>query len=525
MKDRHRDGYWGRRTFLRYGVIVTSMAAAGCVTSLRAEESYAKPNIIVILADDLGFGSVGCYGATKVKTPNIDRIAREGMRFTDAHSPAAVCVPSRYGLLTGRYLWRIPDAFSQKGLRIREDEATIASILKEEGYSTACIGKWHLGFGTGPTDWNGALKPGPLEVGFDYYFGTPVSHNESPQVLVENHHVLNLDPSDPIRFLPNGGFLGRVEGGEAARFNPKELGTRHAEKAVEFIEKNKEQPFFLYLATNNVHGPHTPAPRFQGTSEIGVYGDYIHELDWMTGEVLAKLDGLNLSDNTLVIFTSDNGAMLTADTREAGFLANGALIGQKTDSWEGGHRVPFVARWPRHIAPRSRSDKLICINDLFATTSALMERELEAGEGPDSCNILPALLGQPTERPLRENLVLSGTHEVAIREGKWLLIKRPGSGGFTTELEMGQWMTMGQLKYENSDYTDDGKPKPGAPPGQLYDLEKDPHQTTNVYSEHPEIVERLSALLREIEGEDDAEEYTRAHGRVLNAVLAPTKQK
>ncbi|MGI9427494.1 MAG: sulfatase-like hydrolase/transferase, partial [Bythopirellula sp.] len=299
---------------------------------LQAQDATERPNIVLIYADDLGFGDVGCYGATKVSTPNIDQLASAGRKFTDAHSPSAVCTPSRYSLLTGRYGWRAniwgPLAL-ETPLLIPTDVLTTPRLLQQHGYSTACVGKWHLGFGETETDWNKPLKPGPLEIGFDYYYGVPFVNSGPPFVYVENHHVVGLDPSDPFvlrkkddplppsptQTFPAKHGADRWAGAKRAHelYRDEMVGTTLTGKAVEWMrthaKEKQDQPFFLYLATTNIHHPFTPHPRFQGTSQCGRYGDFIHELDFVVGEVLKTLDELKLADDTLVIFTSDNGGM------------------------------------------------------------------------------------------------------------------------------------------------------------------------------------------------------------------------
>lgn len=301
-----------------------------------ASESDSKsvPNIVLILADDLGYGDVGCQGATKVRTPNIDRLAAEGRRFTDAHSASAVCSPSRYALLTGEYPFRrnlFGPVMNPSPLVVDTKRATLASLVKRQGYATACLGKWHLGFGDSPKpDWNVDLKPGPLELGFDHYFGIPVVNSHPPFVWVEDHRVVGLDPADPLvyggtpptQMFPEKMMRPAMSGGKAAHalYRDEEVGTTLTEKAQTWLRANKDGPFFLYFATPQIHHPFTPAKRFQGTSDCGRYGDFIHELDWMVGEVMRTLDELKLRDNTLVILTSDNGGMLNdlqADPRQS----------------------------------------------------------------------------------------------------------------------------------------------------------------------------------------------------------------
>ncbi|MBI5822182.1 MAG: sulfatase-like hydrolase/transferase [Verrucomicrobia bacterium] len=468
------------------------------LASSRAEP-IRNPNIVFILADDLGYGDLGCYGATRVKTPNIDRFAQQGRLFTDAHSPCAVCTPTRYAIITGREYYRIGRKWNRDCL-VEPERMTIASLCKSAGYTTALVGKWHLGYGVKEPDWNGELKPGPLECGFDSFFGTAMTHNEPPQVLVDNHRVVGLDPADPIKILPAQPPKfphGVLQGGKSALVKHDELCELHTKKAVAFIERNKDRPFFLYYGTINVHVPIAPGKRFQGSSGMGAYGDYIQELDWAVGEVLGALDRLGLAEKTLIFFTSDNGGVLHRDAVKAGHFANGDLLGQKTDVWEGGHRVPFIARWPGRIPAGTRAGDFIALTDMLATFAAVLGRNLGPEEGPDSFNALPALLDTPGRKPVRTFATFIGTGGVGVREGKWLFFPKRGSGGFSTDLT-GPWMQPWKIGRKTSDYTADGQLKPDAPPGQLYDLEKDLAETTNLYNEHPDIVKRLGELLTSI---------------------------
>ena len=479
--------------------------------------SPPPPNIIIINADDLGYGDTGCYGATHIRTPNIDRLALEGRRFTDAHSTSAVCSSSRYGLLTGRYPHREnfwgPISPTHK-LTINPRLTTIPNLLQNAGYDTAIIGKWHLGFGDEKPNWNGDLKPGPLEIGFDSYFGIPAVNSGPPFVYVENHRIIGLDPNDPIVFgkesvtkkIPEKSGYDRVGGADAAHrlYIDDQIGTTFAKRAVKWIqERDQDTPFFLYLATTNIHHPFTPAPQFVGTSDCGLYGDFIHELDWIVGQVLTALDERNLTDNTLVIFTSDNGAMFHATGQkawEAGHRANGKLLGHKFGAWEGGHRVPFIARWPGEVPANTTSDQLISQVDLLATLAATIEQPLEPSDEIDSINQLETLTGSP-KTPLRETLVIipNSPKHLSIRQGDWMYIPQQGSGGFQGN-KPGDHLLAGpaSLKFTgrvNSEVVD-GKIRPGAAPAQLYNLASDPYQETNVYAQHPEIVKDLEKQLQ-----------------------------
>lgn len=501
-----------KRPLILCVLLLTALSAV--VQAAKAPQTV-KPNIILIFADDIGYGDLGCYGATKVKTPNIDRLAREGRRFTDAHSASAVCTPSRYALLTGAYpfrknLWG--PALTTTPLLIDPAQTTIASLLKRQGYATACFGKWHLGFGnkTKP-DWNAELKPGPLELGFDHFFGVPVVSSIPPYVWVEDHRVVGLDPKDPLVYggtspttlYPAKGIKG-ISGGKAAHalYREEEFATTLTEKATAWMRGQKEKPFFLYFATPHIHHPFTPGPRFKGSSQAGLYGDFLQEFDWMVGELLRTLDDLKLSDNTLVLLASDNGGMLNVEGQNAwtaGHRLNGNLLGFKFDSWEGGHRVPFIARWPDHIPAGTVSGQLICHVDLLATFAALTGATLTDADGPDSINILPALVGTP-EHPLRDHVVLAPHKRanLALRQGRWVYIGAQGGGGFTGsrpgDHALGGPGALLFAREQNSDI-EQGKIKADAPTVQLYDLEADLAQTRNIIRESPDEAARLKQLL------------------------------
>ena len=478
-----------------------------------------NPNVIIINVDDLGYGDIGAYGATHVKTPAIDKLAEEGRMFTDAHSASAVCSPSRYALITGEYPARIDlyhPIFLRSTLVVDTAKTTIAKIMKSAGYSTAAIGKWHLGFTNDSVmDWNEELKPGPLELGFDYYFGVPILNSHPPFVYVENHHVVGLAADDPMvygkhaetRWFPEKFDLDAIGGARAAHalYDDRAVGTTLKEKAVDWIKGHKNAPFFLYLATTNIHHPFTPAPRFIGTSKAGRYGDFIHELDWIVAEVVKTLDEEGLADNTLLILTSDNGGMLNQGGQNAwslGHKLNGDLLGFKFDAWEGGHRIPFIVRWPSNIAPGSKSDELLCNSDLLATMAALVGFRLNDDDAIDSYNMLPALVGDP-KKPIRDCMVISPSsrRHIAIRKGKWMYISAKGGGGFT-DSKVGAHAFGGPGAFPftgeiNSDIAN-GKIKPDAPPAQLYNLEEDLYEKNNVYNEHPEVVKELKSLLHEV---------------------------
>jgi arylsulfatase A len=501
------------------GTWMSLYATPSVATAMEA----SLPNVVLIFADDLGFGDLGCYGATKIQTPNIDKLATEGRRFTDAHSASAVCSPSRYGILTGEYPFRGDNGKGYWGpcshfqsLMISTNKLTLPQLFKNKGYATAAFGKWHLGFGTGKTDWNKPLRPGPLDLGFDTYFGVPKVNSGYPFVYVEDDHIVGYDPNDPITFKkpysktttygPEAGnkSANKVGGARQAHaiYDDEKTAALLVEKAVTWINENKENPFFLYFPTTNIHHPFTPSPQFKGSSQCGLYGDFVEEFDWMVGEIVQCLEENGLADNTLVIVTSDNGGMFNRggqDAFKAGHRQNGHLLGFKFGVWEGGQRVPFVAKWPGKIPAGTTSKQLISGVDMLATFAALTGQTVEKKQLADSLNVLPALVGEPAS-PLRDTLVLcpnKSTH-LSIRKGKWVFIPKPGSGGFKGKPGShgaGGPACAAFVGSENSDFDAQGKAKKDAPPAQLYDLEADVNQTKNLYNEYPEVVQEMKALL------------------------------
>jgi arylsulfatase A len=455
------------------GVLIGILAAMllGAVGTGRghAAGSAARPNVVLIMADDLGYGDLSCYGATKISTPHCDRLAREGRRFTDAHAPSASCSPTRFGLLTGGYPWRenrVPGALTATAAYVlRDGEPTLASLLKSAGYATACIGKWHLGAQRQrPIDWNAPLAPGPNAAGFDYFFGVINSHNLAPFVLVENEQILGLKPGD--RIVVEGER--RQTGGPRLR-DEHALETLQAAKAVAFIEQNRDRPFFLYYPAAAVHDPYTPAEARRGKSQAGVYGDYVQEFDWAAGEVLAALDRLKLTGNTIVVITSDNGAQQGRGAR-FGHQCNGGLRGYKGTAWEGGHRVPFVVRWPGKVPAGTVTDETVCHVDLMATLCAALGIALPAHAGPDTWNVLPAWLGERTEKPVREATVCVGRGAAifSIRQGPWKLLVNAR---------------------ENS------RARDTLASPELFHLTDDPAEERNLAAAQPEKLKELAALL------------------------------
>jgi len=463
-----------------------------------------RPNIVLIVADDLGYRDTGCYGATNIATPNIDRLAAQGVRFTDAHSTAAVCNPSRYSILSGTYLWHARRK-NDYSFYFHEGQTTLPSLLKSAGYHTIALGKWHNGFGRDlpEPDWNGDLKPGPLEIGFDSFFGTPRSHNEPPLVFVENHRVVGLDPADPIQMDRSQGPHGTATGGRAAmEARPKDrIDMILADKAVEYFSKQPaESPFFMYLAFEAPHVPIAPAPEFRGRSRAGLYGDFIQQLDHCVGWVLDGLKERGLEENTLVILTSDNGGVYDQAALEAGHRCNGELLGQKTDVWEGGHRVPLLARWPSKIPGGVVRKELFTQLDLMPTLAEAAGVPLPAGAAPDGTSELAAFT-DPLHAPAkRTEAVFLGTDGFALRQGDWIFIPKQGSGGMSVpELKPRPWSLSYQtMGFINSDQDERGQTKPDAPSNQLYSLANDPGQHTNVVGQHPERQMQMQARIVEL---------------------------
>jgi arylsulfatase A-like enzyme len=473
-----------------------------------------RPNVVLIYVDDLGYGDVGCYGASAVKTPHIDRLAKEGLRFTDGHCSSATCTPSRFSLLTGQYAWRKPGTGILPGnasLIIPPGTPTIASTLKNAGYKTGVVGKWHLGLGTGDLDWNGDIKPGPLEIGFDYCFLIPATGDRVPCVYVENHRVVGLDPADPIRVsygakigddptgrenpdllkmklsrghdatIVNGiSRIGFMTGGQKARWIDEDMADTITGKAVKFIEAHAAAPFFLYFSTHDIHVPRVPHSRFAGKTPLGPRGDVIAQLDWCVGELLATLDRMKLADNTLVIFTSDNGPVLddgyadSAVEKLGDHKPAGPLRGGKYSLYEGGTRVPFLVRWPARVKP-GVSDALVSQVDFLATFGELTGQE-PPREAGDSLPQLAALIGE--SRSGREHLI-EHAGGLAIRKGLWKYIAPGGAGG-----------KKGKAAKQNA-----GK-SPGG--GELFNLAADLGEMKNVAAENPQLASELAALIAKI---------------------------
>lgn len=477
-----------------------------------------QPNVIVIMADDLGYGDVSCYGATELSTPHIDRLAAEGMRFTSGYCSASTCTPTRYSFLTGTY------AFRQDGTGIAPPNSpalipagttTIASLLKQAGYRTAVIGKWHLGLGVDEPDWNGLLKPGPLEIGFDHCFLLPTTNDRVPQVYVQDHRVLNLDPADPLwvgkkkpsedhptglthretlkmdwshghnSTIHNGiSRIGFYTGGNAARFRDEDLSDKWVEKSIKWIEEDGDQPFFLFFSSHDLHVPRMVHERFQGATKLGPRGDAIVELDWCVGQLLDALDRLKLAENTLVVFCSDNGPVLDDGYKDDAIekigkhQAAGPYQGGKYNVFEGGTRTPFITRWTGHISP-GVSDEIVCTIDLAASCAALAGVDLPSDACLDSMNVSAALLGKDNAK------------------GRDHLIQQDNGRGGNYGFRVGDWKL---VRHDSKKTRNTGLRLQGRPVNrfELYNLAEDPSESRNVMKEHPAVAEKMKQRLAEL---------------------------
>jgi arylsulfatase A len=470
-----------------------------------------RPNIVFIMADDIGYGDIHCYNPrSRIPTPHIDRLAREGIRFTDAHSPSAVCTPTRYGVLTGRYCWRSAlkngVLYGYEPPLIERDRTTVPSLLRENGYQTACFGKWHIDMGytakeaadldfDRPLPWGNSerafeeqiyfsapLFGGPTDLGFDHFYGTSGCPTcQPPYGFIENERFVE-EPSvyhDQPVFTSRPGMM-------VPNWQHKDADPQITSAAVQYIEEqaDSDKPFFMYLCPDAAHEPYTEGvvPEFaRGQSEAGPRGDLVWLFDWIVGQVMETLGKTGQADNTLVIVTSDNGALpgdRTGPTsyRTYGHASSGNLRGFKSHIWEGGHREPFIARWPGRIAADSMSDELVFLTDLMATCASLANAEISEGAGEDSIDISPALFGQKLSQPLRDHLVHhSGTGVFSLRQAEWKCIfETQGSGGWPPP---------------------QGGPPEASTPGQLYNLFDDPAEEMNLWEIRPRVVADMLSLL------------------------------
>jgi arylsulfatase A len=473
-------------------LLLFAILCALCASALNSTAADT-PNIIVILSDDYGWGSANCYGADPalVRTPNIDRLAKEGRRFTDALTTSSVCSPTRYSMLTGRYCWRTSLKHEVLGttspLHIEPGRLNLASLLKKHGYSTAAIGKWHLGYGTAPrVDFTKELKPGPLEIGFDYHFSVPANHGDVSGVFVENHRVLGLRSDKLNPAAAGGNFKGtKFLGLDAPQRVDEEVMPFLTKKTVEWIEQQSaDKPFFLYYTPVAIHNPVTPSAKTKGTSKAGPYGDWIHELDDSVGKVLDALDRKGFAKNTLVLFSSDNGGVNkpevpgpNADAIKAGLKVSGPHRGGKHDVWEGGFHVPYLVRWPARVPAGTVSTETVSLVDTLASVAALVGEKLPARDvgAEDSYNVLPAWLGEKYTSPIRPDVIVhSADGNFAIRRGQWKWIE----GEYHPDTKAAA------IRSHSAQF------KP-----QLYDLSTDAAETTDVSAKYPQVAKELEELL------------------------------
>lgn len=499
---------------LRLGLALL-LALAPALPALAASQPD-RPNIVFIIADDLGYGDVGAYGATRIKTPHLDRLSAEGVRFTSGYAPSSTCTPTRYAMFTGEYGWRQSNKRTgilpgDAPLAIEPGRLTLPEALRRAGYVTGAIGKWHLGLGDGRTvvDFNGHIAPGPREVGFDYSHIIPATVDRVPSVWIENHRVVGLDPADPIAVSyekdlgvePTGldrpdllryradkqhsgtiigdiSRIGFMSGGKAARFKDEELTSTVVAKSAQFLEQHKDAPFFLYVGLFEPHVPIVAEPPFRNVSALGLRGDVIEQLDWAVGEVMKTLTRLGLDQNTLVIFSSDNGPVLFDGYFDGAKQANGDHLpagpfrGWKYLVYEGGCRVPLIARWPARIAPRV-TDQIFSLVDLPATLARLGGATIDPAQSPDSLDLSAVLLGQTNEN-LRDHIMLHGIADtLALRVGDWKYIpateqrRITGTGGANPS----------DARFIESRFNEP----------LLFNLRDDPGEQHNVIAEHPEV--------------------------------------
>ena len=494
-------------------LIVLSVCLA-CAPEKQSSEPQ-KPNIVIVYLDDLGYGDVGAYGSTVLKTPNIDHLANGGVRFTNGYASSATCTPSRYAILTGVYPWREKDAKILPGtapLLIGTDQMTLPKMLKQEGYNTGIVGKWHLGLGSGNVDWNARISPGPNEVGFDYSYILAATQDRVPTVYIKNGYVVGLDPSDPIEVNYQNNFegeptgkdnpelltmkwhhghnnsivngiprIGFMKGGKSALWKDEDMADVFLAEAQEFVQKNKHEPFFLYYAMQQPHVPRTPHPRFAGKSGLGPRGDAIVEADWCLGEFMKTLEEENLLENTLIIFSSDNGPVLNdgyyddAEEKNGEHTPWGPFRGGKYSLFEAGTHVPFISYWKGKIQP-GVSDALICQLDLFSSIASLVG---SAERIADSQSLLGTLMGKSAQG--RESLVIEATSRTALRKGDWVMIP-PYKGAAINKMvniELGN----------NEAY-------------QLYNLSEDIGEENNLAERNADKLQEMIKAYQEIRGTD-----------------------
>ncbi|MCB1226854.1 MAG: arylsulfatase [Verrucomicrobiales bacterium] len=465
--------------------LIVSLALFGAVSLPAAEKS--NPHVVLILLDDMGFGDPGCYNAqSRIETPNLDRLAREGLRFTDMHASGPLCHVSRFGLMTGMYPFRGESHKWAQKATIPANQRTLPGMLRGRGYHTAMVGKWHLGFNEAE-GYTKPLRGGPVDRGFEIFFGIRASTDIPPYFYIRGNHAVQ-PPTVPIAasasegWSPIQGAFWR-EGLIAPDLKLEEVLPRFTEEALKVIHHHDtmpgdKKPLFLYLAYPAPHTPWLPSPEFRGRSKAGMYGDFASMVDAEVGKVLAALEATKMLDETLLLLSSDNGPVwYEADVERLGHDAAGPWRGMKADAWEAGHRMPFIARWPGHVKSGTESGQMLSFVDVMATLAELTGAELGAHDAPDSFSFFKVLTGQqPESEPVRQSLLLeSGGGTMMLRQGNWKYLDRLGSGGFSEPRKV--------------------KPEPGGPEGQLYDLAADPGEQTNLWLTDPERVEQMRKQL------------------------------
>ncbi len=475
-----------RYRFQLVGLMVLVSFGSSWSLEIRAAVHSKSPNIVMILVDDMGYGDAKCYNSeSKILTPTINQLARDGMRFTDAHAAGPLCHMSRYGLLTGRYPFRTDVSRWPNHPLITSHQTTIASLLASNNYETAMVGKWHLGF-----EENGYDQPlpgGPVDRGFDSFFGIRASTDIPPYFYIRDNQAVS-PPTDTIKARTTKGWSAIQgefwrAGGIAPGLELKDVLPRFTDEAIDVIQRHEkkpsDQPLFLYLAYPAPHTPWLPAKQFHGKSGAGMYGEFTMMVDYMIGRVLSALEEANMTDDTLVIFSSDNGPVwYEEDVARFGHDSSGGLRGMKADAWECGHRMPLIVRWPGTVPAGSVNKRLVCFTDFLATFGELVGVELSEEAGPDSISFYKTLIGQ--SESARSTLVMkSGSGAMTARQGPWKLITQLGSGGFSEPKRI--------------------KPTPGGPVGQLYNLDEDIGEIHNLYAQKPEVVARLSEELKRVE--------------------------
>lgn len=512
-----------KKTLVASSVIALTTWLSACSspeqTKVTTTQQLKKPNLVIFYVDDLGYGDVGVNGATRVQTPNVDALAKNGINFTDAHTSSATCTPSRYSLLTGSHAFRknVRILPGDAAMTIGVDQPTLPKLLKKAGYKSAVIGKWHLGLGDGKKEinWNEAVKPGPLEIGFDYSFLLPATGDRVPSVYLENHHVVNLDPNDPLTVsykkkignrptgiehpelmrqhadkqhagtIINGiSRIGWMAGGKSAEWVDEEFHSVLTDKAAAFMEQNKDNPFFLFMSFHDIHVPRLPAPKFQGKSKMGPRGDAIAQMDWITGQVMNKLKELGKWDDTIIIFSSDNGAVIADGYDDQAYellgdhKPNGVYRGGKYSAFEAATRVPFIIHYPEMVKP-GVSNSLMSQIDVYASMAHLLGLKLSKDEAIDSQNHLQAFFNADVEG---RQILMEESATFSLRDGQWKYIK-PGK----------RKIKPGKKRIERGVDTIE----------QLYDLSTDPSEQINVAEQYPERVKAMATEIKKIQAQQE----------------------